>query len=368
VSYNGSFPIFDPGGIRTYPLAGRKSKVDLDCLLDCRAVAGEPLRRASAEIEETARRITACAREGKPVIFISGAHPVKNGLAPLIIDLVERGVVSLYASNGAAVIHSLEFALVGSSSEDVAAALPRGEFGMAFETGVYINQLMIEGDACGYGFGEAAGRFVEDAAFRKRVLDAVFAHFPDAGEYIKPYDGLPYAHTNIFGRAFLRGVPAVVPAMMGTDITDQHANFDPRAKGGVCGRDFLVFVEEVCRCTEGGVVVNAGSAVLGPELLLKAVSMAANTGRPPRGIFTADFDMRPFLFPDARNDEGAYGYYFRDQKSVVTRIPESFEGTGRYIQGDHAETLVSLYQYIVRELDGAGMKSAGTPPAASPRP
>ncbi|MFH1708737.1 MAG: hypothetical protein ABIF71_12595 [Planctomycetota bacterium] len=346
--YRGRFQPFDNARMRTYPLASRGNKVGLADSVDCARLRAAPPARESADVAEIAGHIVACRRAGRPVILMSGAHPIKNGLGPIIIDLIERGLVTLYATNGASTIHTFELALTGASSEDVRKALPRGEFGMAFETCVYINQALTEAHAMGIGYGEAMGRLVEDAGFRKRVLDAVFKRFPDDPAYLKPYDGFPYADVSVFARALRRGVPATVHASIGTDIIDQHANFDPAAKGATSGRDFLIYTEEIAKCTAGGVVLNIGSAVMGPEVFLKAVSMAANMGRTPDKLYAANFDIRPFVFDDNSRDESQYYYYLRDQKSIATRIPRVFNGKGYYVQGDHRETLPLLYQYIMR--------------------
>jgi hypothetical protein len=130
-------------------------------------------------------------------------------------------------------------------------------------------------------------------------------------------------------------------------VIDQHPSFDGRAKGGCSGRDFLIYTNEIAGLTDGGVVLNIGSAVTGPEVLLKAVSIAANTGSVQNGIFTADFDLRD-RDPAAMSDESSQGYYFRDQKSVVTRIPESFAGKGFYIQGNQKQTFPLLYKKTIQ--------------------
>jgi hypothetical protein len=367
VEYRGSYPFFDPSRVSTYPLRTRGNKVEVEGFADPAALrAAEPRPPAlpwfrnglpgggadqSAGLEELAGHVASCAREGRPVVVLSGAHMVKNGQHTLIIDLIERGVVSLFATNGAGVIHSFELALTGASSEDVRTALPAGDFGMAFETGHYLNYALRLGAARGWGYGESAGRLLCDADFRREVIDAVFADFPDTGEYLKPYDGFEHADSCVLAAAWRRGIPLCVFPSLGTDITDQHASFDGAAKGLAGGRDFLVFIEEMCRFTAGGVVLNVGTAITGPEVLLKAVSMAANVGKGPDGLWTAVFDIRPFTFDDRRRDEGQAYYYLRDQKSVATRIPKVFGGTGFYFQGTHAETLTAFYQYVVRALD-----------------
>jgi hypothetical protein len=366
MKYEGRYPLFDLSRVRTYPLKKRQNKVWASGFVDIQGLAkagihcaGNPWFRngergegadPSIGLKELAGYLVRCRNAGKPVIVISGAHPIKNGLSPIIIDLIRRGLVTLYATNVAGAIHSFELALTGASSESVRDALPSGEFGMAFETGAYINCALARGRKRGLGFGETMGRLFCDEGFRKEVIDGVFETHTDTGEYYKPYEGLPHSDTCIFAQAYAKGIPACVHAMLGADIIDQHDSFDGEVKGALSGADFLIFAEEVCKCTTGGVILNVGTAVMGPEVVLKAVSMAANTGRKPDGLWTADFDVRPFVFNDLVRDEEQYYYYFRDQKSIATRIPKVFGGVGFYFQGLHRDTVGPLYQYILKAL------------------
>ena len=366
MEYKGSYDIFDADGLRTYPLKVRPNKVELDDFLDVAALrAGEIVSPSdpwfrnglpgggtdqSGGAEELARYIVECYRAGRPVVVISGAHPIKNGQIPIVIDLIERGIVTLYSTNVAGTIHSFELALTGASSESVRDALPVGDFGMAFETGHYLNYAIRIGCEMGIGMGEAMGRLYEDADFRRQVIDRTFAGHEDTGEYFKPYDGFPHADACVFAAAYRKGIPVCVHASLGTDIIDQHDSFDPAAKGATSGADFLVFADQMCKFTSGGVVLNIGTAIMGPEVLLKAVSMAANRGFKPDGLWTGDFDVRPFVFDDEERDESQAYYYLRDQKSIATRIPKVFGGVGFYFQGLHGDTLPPLYQYIMREL------------------
>jgi hypothetical protein len=259
--------------------------------------------------------------------------------------------VTLLATNMAAAIHAFEFALTGASSESVDKVIPRGEFGMAFETGVYLNQTMIEGHRRRWGLGESIACLFVDCDFRRSVLDAALADVEDRSPYYAPYDGFPYVGSCVYAKAYDCGVPITIHAMIGTDITDQHANFDGEAKGGTSARDFLIYTEHVSGfASGGGVLLNVGTAVMGPEVLLKAVSMVANEGHPPKGIVTGDFDIRPFVFQDEVRDEGQYYYYLRDQKTIATRLPRVFEGAGHYIEGDQVETVPAFYQVLMRKL------------------
>lgn len=377
MNYSGAYPIFDPSGVKTYPLRVRPSKVELGNMTDVAALRGAPIEYSgapwfrnglrgggddqSAGLEELAAHIVACRRAGKPVAVVCGAHPVKNGQISIISALIDLGMVTSFSTNGATTIHSFELALTGASSESVRDALPKGEFGMAFETGACLNYAMRVGCERGFGYGEAMGRLYEDAEFRATVLDRVFQDHADTGEYFKPYDGFKYADACVFAHAWRKGIPICVHASPGTDIIDQHPSFDPVAKGGASGTDFLVFVEQMCRFTRGGVILNIGTAVMGPEVVLKAVAMAANTGHKPHGLWTADFDIRPFTFDDEVRDESRPYYYLRDQKSIATRIPKVFGGVGLYFQGLHEHTLPPLYQCIVRALGPGGIRPEREP-------
>ncbi|OGS22651.1 MAG: hypothetical protein A2252_03470 [Elusimicrobia bacterium RIFOXYA2_FULL_39_19] len=345
MKYKGIFKTFDNSKIRTYPLNKRKSKVSLEFAVDCKHLAKQKITHPNKDIEKIALGVIKARKQNKPVIIMSGAHLVKNGLSPIIVDLMEKRLITLFATNVASSIHSFELSLIGQSSENVAKGLPKGEFGMAFETGMYLNQTLIEGLKAGIGFGESMGRLYGDKKFRKKVIDNALKNEKNTDNYYKPYGAFRFADSCIFAKAFELKIPVTVHASLGTDIIDQHRNFNGRAKGETSGKDFLIFANEITKLTHGGVIINIGSAVMGPEVLLKAVSMAANTGKVPNKIITADFDLRPFGNNAA--DEKKYPYYFRDQKSIVNRIPESYHGTGYYIQGNQKETVPSFYKYII---------------------
>ncbi|MBN2271373.1 MAG: hypothetical protein JXN61_12210, partial [Sedimentisphaerales bacterium] len=295
-----------------------------------------------SDIKAVARAIVDAwqADPPRPVVFFTGAHLIKNGLGPLLIELVNRRVVTLVAGNAATAIHDFELALIGQTSENVPDALGKGRFGMAAEF-AYINAAMSLGDAENLGLGESLGRTICDGAFRRRVLGRA------------AIDGGPrsfgHAEVSVLAACYQNDVPFTVHAGIGTDVIDQHPSFDGRAKGGCSGRDFLIYVDEIARLTAGGVVLNIGSAVTGPEVLLKAVSMAANTGSGPKNIVTADFDIREYR-PDQMSDESSAGYYCRDQKSVVARIPQAFEGKSYYVQGNQKQTIALLFKMIIERI------------------
>jgi len=337
--YEGSHPIFDTSRLRTYPLLGRSNKVTIDQLIRPEQVDPEKYQLPAPTIRTIrtiAQAVVEARNKQKSVILFTGAHLIKNGLGPLVVDLIHRGLVTLLAANAAAAIHDFELALIGQTSENVPDALGKGQFGMAYEF-AYINKALVLGDQQNLGFGESLGATICDEHFRRQVLTGVAA--PDGpAEFV-------YPQISVLAACYKTHTPCTIHAGIGTDVTDQHPSFDGRAKGGCSARDFLIFAQHVTNLA-GGVVLNIGSAVTGPEVLLKAVSMAANIGKPPMHLLTADLDLRPYR-PDDTTDESSFGYYFRDQKSVVNRIPAAFDGKGYYVCGDQKQTFPLLYHYLV---------------------
>jgi hypothetical protein len=343
MEYEGRYRAFDATRIRTYPLSERSNKVTLGDLVfpkDLDSLGVDLPRKVQRDIQTVAEAIASARREGRPVILFTGAHLIKNGLGPLLLDLVERGGVTLVAGNGATAIHDFELALIGETSENVPAALDKGQFGMAHEF-AYINMALSVGNQQKLGFGESLGRMICDEAFRRPILSMVTQE--------GAVSVFQHPEVSVLAACYRRGVPFTVHAGIGTDVIDQHPSFDGQAKGGCSGRDFLLYASEVAKLTTGGVVLNIGSAVTGPEVLLKAVSMAANVVSVPHRILMVDFDLREH---DSRQmtDESAPGYYFRDQKSIVTRIPQAFGGQGLYVRGDQTQTFPFLCRQIIEAL------------------
>jgi len=343
MQYNGKYNIFDFNKINTYPLGTRSNKVTLNDLIrpmDIENITIDLPKNTCSDIETIARAIVSGRKSDKPVVIFTGAHLIKNGLGPLLADLVRRGLVTLVAGNGATAIHDFELALIGQTSENVPDALGKGQFGMAYEF-AYINCALSIGNKYKLGCGESLGRMMCDEDFRKEVLALT-------GKVNSPLSFYcPLA--SVLSACYENEVPFTVHVGIGTDVIDQHSSFDGQAKGGCSGRDFLIYTNEISKLTEGGVLLNIGSAVTGPEVLLKAVSMAANTGSVPNNIITADFDLRDHE-PEAMSDESSEGYYFRDQKSVVARIPQAFNGKGFYIQGNQKQTFSLLYKKVIEGL------------------
>ncbi len=343
MQYDGRYKVFDIDKIDTYPLSTRSNKVTLDDLVrpgDIDNLVIDLSDKICGDIETIARAIVSGRKSEKPVVLFTGAHLIKNGLGPLLADLVRRRLVTLVAGNGATAIHDFELALIGQTSENVPDALGKGRFGMAYEF-AYINCALSIGNKYKLGCGESLGRMMCDEDFRKEV-------FALTGTVNSPLSFVcPLA--SVLSACYENEIPFTVHVGIGTDVTDQHPSFDGEAKGGCSGRDFLIYTNEITRFTQGGVILNIGSAVTGPEVLLKAVSMAANAGNTPNNIITADFDLRTHE-PKAMTDESKEGYYFRDQKSIVTRIPQAFNGKGLYIQGDQKQTFTFLYKKIMEQL------------------
>lgn len=342
MEYGGKYSIFDQTTVKASPLFARSNKVKLDDILqtsDVNKMAFDLPMETVSMIEMVAQETVSKRIENKPVVLFTGAHLIKNGLSQLLVDLVNRGLITLVAGNGATAIHDFELALIGETSENVPDALGTGEFGMAYEF-AYINHAVSAGNEQKLGYGESLGKMICDAGFRDHVLSSITKD-DSPRNFLHP-------EISIAAACYKKNIPFTVHVGIGTDVTDQHPSFDGQAKGGCSGRDFLIYTNEMAKLTSGGVVLNIGSAVTGPETLLKAVSMAANTGRAPQNIITADFDLRCHN-PDKMSDESSDGYYFRDQKSIVTRIPQAFAGRGFYIQGNQKQTFALLYKKIMEK-------------------
>ena len=337
MKYLGKHPFFDSSRIATYPLRTRKNKVLWQNLIEPQKVLSSASAPAggSRAVAPIAEAIARACEQNWPVILFTGAHLLKNGFGRLVIDWMRRGVITLFATNSAGTIHDFELALIGETSEYVPDALGRGRFGMAYEFS-YINEAIAEGNRRALGYGESLSRMITDGEFRRQVLQRVWR------------EGAPreFAHpeVSVLAASPQFGVPVTVHTTVGGDVIDQHPSFDGEAKGGTSGRDFLIFAEHVRGFKQGGVLLNMGSAVTGPEVFLKCISMVCNIGNVPSSeLVTADFDIRPFT-PGAMTDERQFGYYFRDQKSVVTRIPQAFGGRGFYVEGDQVITLPELFR------------------------
>jgi hypothetical protein len=308
-----SFPVpfpyeeFDLSDVRTYPLASRKSKANAADFARLYRPGGGmrafldslPRVLAAADFTAVVAAIRRARAEERGVVWGIGAHVLKTGLSPILIDLMERGFVSAIAMNGAGVIHDFELALSGSTSEDVDEALGPGRFGMAEETGRLLNDAIAEGVRAGLGIGQAVGRRL--------------------GE-LKP----AHASISVLAAAARLEIPVTVHVGIGTDIIHMH----PAASGAALGegslRDFRYFVSNVARLGRG-VYLNCGSAVVLPEVFLKAVALARNRGVSLEGLTTVNLDFMRL---------------YRPQTNVVSR-PVAGIGKGYSLVGHH-ELMIPL--------------------------
>jgi len=298
---------FDLAGIKTYPLRSRQSKVGLaQFATPFNAGSGFsgfikslPSLLAAKDFRDVVEAIVTAQRGGKAIIWGLGAHVLKTGLSPVLVDLMERGFVSAIATNGAGIIHDFEIALSGGTSEDVDATLGPGTFGMAEETGSQLNAAIKVGVTKGLGIGQSVGRFLHE---------------------LHP----PFAQISIAASAYRLEIPLTVHVAIGTDIIHMHPQASGAAIGEASLRDFRYFVSCVSRL-EGGVYLNCGSAVVLPEVFLKAVAIARNEGRSLDGLTTVNLD---FL------------RHYRPLTNVVTR-PTAGTGKGYSLTGHH-ELLIPL--------------------------
>jgi hypothetical protein len=264
------------GGVRTYPLASRKSKVTAKDLAKptprgasvTKFLDSLPKILAAQNFRELAATIHAARKRKRAILWGIGGHVIKVGLAPVIIDLLSKGYVSGIAMNGAALIHDFEIALAGNTSEDVEAALGKGEFGMAEETGWGLNEIAKLAQRIRIGYGEAAGQYLTSGILNPR-----------------------YPELSLLASAYKKRIPVTVHLAVGTDIPHLHPSADGAALGAASHLDFRLFCAEVQQMDSGGVYLNWGSAVLLPEVFLKAVSVVRNLGVPLRSITTANFDF-----------------------------------------------------------------------------
>ncbi len=307
-------------GIRTYSLRERKSKVDVELF-------ASPLRPGSSlkdfidslpnllaakDFKEVVTRIISAVQGGKMVLLGMGAHPIKVGLNTIIIDLMERGVIKGVAMNGAGIIHDVEIAMIGATSEEVEEGLEVGLFGSAKETAEFINAALKDGHQEGMGVGRAIGRAIQKS-------------------------NLPYLGMSICAAAFRLNIPLTVHIAIGTDVVHIHPSTDGSILGELTYRDFRLFASLVASL-EGGVYINLGSAVILPEVFLKALSAARNLGYKVEDFATLNMD---------------FIQHYRPLQNVVRR-PTSKGGKGVFLTGHH-EIMFPLLAAAV--LDGLGSKS-----------
>jgi hypothetical protein len=306
----------DPSKIKTYSLKGRESKVRIgDSSRPHKKGASFrdffsslPDILASRHLKDVAAAVVQARKDKRPVMLGMGAHAIKVGLSPVIIDLMEKGVITSLAVNGAGIIHDFELAFVGRTSEDVDREILSGAFGMAEETGSMLNQA-IRSAGADEGIGAAVGRMIASGDF-------------------------PYKNNSLLAAGHRLGVPVTVHVAIGTDIIHMHPSFDGKATGEAAQRDFLTFCSLVSEL-EGGVYINLGSAVLLPEIFLKAVTLARNLGNPLQHFTTVNMD---------------FVQHYRPSTNVVRR-PTQGGGRGFALTGHHEIMFPLLAAAIIEQMD-----------------
>jgi hypothetical protein len=310
------YEIFDRSRLKILPLAERVHDLELNHWLQLTDSVPE---FSHPDLPHVAQCISAAAANGRSRILMMGAHVLRAGVNAHIIDLMERRLLSHIAMNGAGVIHDYELARIGATTESVARYIQTGQFGLWRETGE-LNEWIREAAAEGLGFGENIGRRIAASDYANKRL-------------------------SVFAAAYRLGVPITVHAGIGYDIIHEHPNCDGGAVGAASYRDFLIFTRAV-QNLEGGVLLSFGSAIMAPEVYLKALAMARNVahqdGHTIRDFTTAVFDMVPIegdIHKELKKSDP--GYYFRPHKTILVRTVAD-GGTSFYIRGDHRATLPAL--------------------------
>jgi len=295
---------------------------------DCLPLVAPSQPYAHPEYGDLVGAIVEARRNRRPVIAMIGGHPIKLGLARYLVDLIERRVITHLATNGAGIIHDFELAMAGGTSENVPKWIERGQFGLWRETS-RLNDLIAQAAASGDGLGETVGRAIEEQHFAHRDLSLAAA-------------------------GWRSGVPVTAHVSIGSDIIHAHANCDGAALGAASYTDFLMLARNV-QDLEGGVFLNIGSAVTGPEVYLKALSMARNVARQQgqeiRHFTTAVFDLvdLPSDFRGGTPSKDHPQYYYRPWKTILVRTVAD-GGQSYYFRGDHRETIPTLWRDVVERL------------------
>jgi hypothetical protein len=316
---------FDRDRLSLKSLTEREHDLDLGVVM---ALEDAPDAVENADLATLADRIVAARERDSAVIWTIGAHVIRSGVQRFLIDLMERGVITHIAGNGAVAIHDFEFALIGATCESVAKYISEGQFGLWRETG-RLNDIARAAADNGLGFGETVGHEIETGMF-------------------------PHSDVSVLAAAHRRGIPATIHVSIGYDIVHEHPNCDGAAIGEASYTDFLIFARSV-EALEGGAYLTFGSQVMGPEVYLKALAMARNValqeGREIADFPTAVFDLKPL--PDdyhAQPSKDDPNYYFRPWKTILVRTVAD-GGESFYFQMPHAKSIPALWRLIVDRLE-----------------
>lgn len=310
----------DFSGVSTYPIATRKNKMNVKDdfgqpvrpgMTVSELLSAMPNQLGAQALNRVIDAVVGARKKGKPVVMAMGGHVIKCGLQPVLKTLIEADVITAVALNGAGSIHDFEIALIGATSEDVGAVLHAGNFGMAEETGSQINEALKAGVAKGLGHGESLGRMILERE-------------------------LPYREQSLMATCVKKGIPVTVHVAIGTDITHQHPSADGAVLGAASFTDFRILTSVVSQLGDGGVYLNIGSAVLLPEVFLKALSIAQNLGHHVDHFTTANFDMQQ---------------HYRPLTNVVKR-PTSGESRGYTVTGHHEIMIPLLAAGVLDKLRG----------------
>lgn len=312
---------------RTFPIATRTFKVSTEDFAARPAEAdsfrafwnGLPRILAADSLRAVVAAVASARARRRPVVFAFGAHVLKVGLSPVLIDLVRRGYITALATNGASGIHDFEIAYHGKTSEDVGSVLSDGEFGMSRETGVGVFRALRAGRAKGWGYGRALGEAIRKSRY-------------------------PHRELSLFAAAAEAGIPLTVHVAVGTDTLAQHPGMDGALVGEMSYRDFRTIQKVIARLGDGGVWINAGSSVILPEVFLKALSLSRNLGHDVRDFTTVDLDMIR---------------HYRPHENVLKR-PILAGGRSYAVTGHHEILVPLLAQALVLGLGET------TPPAEHP--
>ena len=315
------YEVFDRSRLLIKPLSARIHDMQLDYILGLDAQAPE---YSHPHLPEVAGKVLAAKARGAARILMMGAHVIKAGASRYVIDLLERGYLTHIAMNGAGAIHDYELARIGATTESVARYIRSGEFGLWHETGE-LNDLIREAADLSLGLGENVGRRIA------------------AGNF-------PHKDVSILAAAHRLSIPATVHVGIGYDIIHEHPNCDGGALGAASYRDFLIYAKSV-ENLEGGVLLSFGSAIMGPEVYLKALSMARNVagqqGRSINKFTTCVFDLVP-IQGDIHHElpKTDAGYYFRPHKTILVRTVAD-GGESFYLSGDHRATVPALHRALL---------------------
>jgi hypothetical protein len=306
-----------PGGLKTYSLQSRKDKVNINNFAQIlgaeksftRFVRSLPNILAGSDFKEFISVMGKAKKRNRAIIFGLGAHVIKVGLSPIIIDLMKEGWITALALNGAGIIHDFEIAFTGQTSEDVQLQIKNGHFGMAQETGQMLNDAINLGEEKGLGLGEAVGEMIATSDF-------------------------PHKDMSLLSVAYNLNLPVTVHVAIGTDIIHFHPEVKGEAIGNASLKDFFLFCSLLEKLEDGGVFVNIGSAVILPEVFLKALSFVRNKGRLLENFSTAVFD---------------FIHHYRPYENVVKR-PHGKKGRGFYFIGHH-EIMIPLLAVSLKSSD-----------------